>query len=1142
MSGLEEIRNRLESFKRRYYIRQIVLGLIGFLIINSVVFLGISSLEHQFWLGVTGRAILFFGFIILIVISGYRLFIQPIMMLAKLKKGLSDEEAATEVSNHFPEVEDKLLNTLQLGKHQQNELLLAAIDKKSNEFKRLAFIQAVDFKPVKKYGLILILVVIGFSLVSFINPSIITESPKRIANFKKEFIPEAPFQYILLNEDLMGFRDEDFTLKMEIEGNQIPQTVKLWVEGKTQSRSVDFYNNQISYTFPKLQKDKQFRLEAAGFQSQLYTIEVNDRPDLVSMLIRVTEPSYTGGKRRTIENTGDLTLPEGSSVLWEIKTLAADSARFTLNGEKIDVSRTNEAEFAIEERIMRDGGYKIDLFNRYSQNSSELGYSIDVIKDEFPEIAAQYFPDSITYQSITLAGSISDDYGFTALYINYRKNKQSEYTRIPLEINKKAGSQSYFAHWTLDTLNLKTGEFIELYMSVLDNDDVRGSKETKANTFILKAPAEEEISVLISDKQDGVEDRLDNTERKAEEIAERLEELDKRLKSEQKFDWQEKKLLNDVIEDREKLSEDIEKLRKQHEELIKANNQFQKQSSQLQEKNQRMQELLDELMDEETRELYEKLKELMRENAQSDQVSQQLEELKKNEQNLERDLERALELFKRLKMESALELNLQKLDTLSQQQENASENPEDIQSQEEINKDFEKFREKMDEVQELNQDLKRPEAMEDFELEERQIAKELREIMEQMQEEANSGESSGEKKSDDQENGDQESSDENQSGQQQGQEQQSQKQGQQSNQKSGSQKSKGTQQKQRNAAQKMKSLSQKLSKMQGGMQMEMMQASLDQLRDILDNLVKLSFNQEEIMLEMREVNQSDPRFLELSQNQLKLKDDAKVIQDSLLSLASKVVQISSYVTKEVGSINDNIDEAIDYLKDRNRGRALSSQQFAMTSINNLALLLDDTMQQMQMSMSEAMGNSSYGDKKQPKGMPDLQELQNQLGERINELRESGKSGRELSEELARMAAEQEMIRRRLEMLKEAQDGKPGGRLGGDEMKQAIDMMEQNEVDLVNKRLTRQLISRQKQIMTRMLEAEKAQRDQEMDEEREADRPSVISREIPPGFEKYLELKKKEIELLKTIPAELNPFYKKEVNDYFRRLSSEEEND
>ncbi|WP_420576614.1 DUF4175 family protein [Ekhidna sp.] len=1126
MSEINKIKQKLESFKRRYYTRQVVVGGLAFLIINGIFFLGISGLEHQFWLNVTGRAILFFSLLICIILSGYFLVVQPVLNLLRLKTGLSDEQAAFEITRHFPEIEDKLLNTLQLSQEVDNVLVSAAIDKKSAEFSRFAFIQAVDFSPVKKYGLILFVLLVGFTLVSFINPSVIIDSPKRIVNFKKEFQPNAPFSFLLKNNPLTAFRGEDFALSIQIEGDQIPEAATLIIDNKA-GRQLKVNDGQIQYVFPKIQSDKRIQLEAAGFRSPVYTISVNDRPDLVSMLIRVTEPNYTGGKRRTIENTGNLTLLEGSSVLWEIKTLATDRTDFIVNGEKVAVTRTSENDFSIERRIFKEGGYTIDLYNEFSQNISELGYSINVIKDEYPEIAAQFFPDSIMYRSLTMAGSISDDYGFTSLKINYQKGENGKVYSIPIEINKQTGSQSFYANWSLDSLNLDAGETLEVYLSVFDNDQLRGPKESRSRSFILKAPSEDEISALISEKQNNVENQLDDSEKKAEEIAERLEEIEERMKSEQKFDWQEKKLLDDVIKDREKLTEQIEKLKQQHEELLKSNQKFQKQSPQIQEKNQKMQELLNELMDEETRELYEKLKELMKENAQSDQVSEQVNELKKSEQNLERDLERALELFKRLKMESALEQNLQKLDTLSQQQEKAAEDPSDKQSQEEINEDFNDFREQMDKIQEMNQELKRPEAMEDFELEERQIAKELREIKEEMEKQSEDQSSQENNEDRSGENSDQQESEDQQSENQNSQKQNT---------------SKNIQQKQKNAAQKMKSLSQKLSNMQGGMQMEMMQANLDQLRDILDNLVKLSFNQEEIMTEMREVNQSDPRFLELSQNQLKLKDDAKVIQDSLLSLASKVVQISSYVTREVGAINENIDEAIDFLKDRNRNRALSSQQFAMTSINNLALLLDDTMQQMQMAMSEAMGNSSSGDKKQPQGMPDMQELQNQLGERINELKGSGKSGRELSEELARLAAEQEMIRRQMEMLKEAQEGKPGGGNGTDDMKRAIDMMEQNEVDLVNKRLTQQLINRQKQIMTRMLEAEKAQRDQEMDEEREAQQPSVISREIPPGFEKYLELKKKEIELLKSIPIELNPFYKKEVNDYFRRLSSEEEND
>lgn len=1116
MSGLNEIRAKLESFKKRYYTRQLFVGIFAFLIINAITFLSFSSLENQFWLGITGRAILFFTFLSILLVTSYYFLIKPILSLSSLNKGLSDEEAAHEIAHHFPEIDDKLLNTLQLGKLAKDDLLTAAIAKKTSELQPFSFNQAVDFKQVKKYGLMALLIAFAFTIVSFINPSIVTESPSRIVYFKKEYTPEAPFQFQLNTDELTAFRGEDFNFSVSVEGNQIPESAKIFIKGEKNPRKVSIADAQFNISFPKIQTNKEIQIEAAGFRSPTYQIEVKNRPDLVSLLIQIAEPRHTGGQRRTIENTGNFTIPEGSSVLWQIKTIATDSAKFTLNEEKKPIKRTDERNFLVEERIMKSGGYQIDLFNPYSKNKSEIRYSVNVIKDEYPEIAANYYPDSLTYEFITLAGSIADDYGFSSLQINYRKEGQEKYQKIPLEINKKAGNQSYFANWSLDTLNLKSGETLEVYMSVLDNDGIRGPKETKANTFILKAPSEKEVDALISEKKDDVEDQLGGTEQKAEEIAQRLEEIEQRLKSEQKFDWQEKKLLNDVIKDKQKLSNEIEKLKKQHEDLLKSTDRFQKQSSQLQEKNQKMQELLNELMDEETRKLYEKLKELMKQNAPTDQISQQLNELKKNERTLERDLERALELFKRLKMESALEQNLQKLDALGQEQEQVADNPSNQEAQEEINEKFDNFRKQMDEVQKLNQELKRPEAMEDFELEQRQIAKELKEIMEQMEQESSNGSN--------EENKEEESSNtpENQ---------------QQPNKKS----SKSTKQRQKDAAKKMKNLSGKLSKMQGGMQMEMMQANLDQLRDILDNLVKLSFNQEEILLEMRKVSQSDPRFLELSQNQLKLKDDAKVIQDSLLSLASKVVQISSYVTREVESINKNINEALDFLKDRNKNRALSGQQFAMTSINNLALLLDDTMQQMQMAMSEAQGKSN-GEKKQNQGLPDLQEMQNQLGQKMNELKGSGKSGRELSEELAKLAAEQEQIRRRMEMLKEAQDGKPGGGQGGDDLKRAIDMMEQNEIDLVNKRLTQQLINRQKQIKTRMLEAEKAQRNQEMEEEREAEKPAVISREIPPGFEKYLKLKKKEIELLKTIPMELNPFYKKEVNDYFRRLSRDQEND
>jgi hypothetical protein len=1136
MSGIQEIKIKLKAFKKRYYLRQLLVGCLIFLIAGLGIFLIINGLEYRLWMGSTARSIIFFSTILILLAIFVWLIITPLASLMKLRKGISDDDAAIEISKSFPDIQDKLINTLQLNRlsASDNDLLSAAIDEKAANFENISFIKAVDFTLGKRYGVILGIIVGCLTLVSFINPSFLKESTNRIINYDKEYIPNSPFSFIITNA-LQAFRGEDFVLNVEIEGTSVPEDISSITSEGAKYRLKKIGPSTFQHVFPKIQKSITFQLEGEGFYSKTYQIKINNRPDLIAMNIVIQSPGYTGGKKKIITNSGDITTLEGSSVYWEISTLSVDSIQFSINDKKVTNKRLSENVFGVDQRVFESSQYNIQLYNPYGKNSSELTYGISIIKDEKPEISVEYFPDSSFYQFITVAGNIIDDHGFTSLKLNYKK-EGGEVKAIPIELSSSLKKQSFYANWNIDSLQLRPGERLEFFVSVSDNDQVNGAKTTRSQTFIMQIPGEDEIIEIIDKKSDVVENQIDKSKKEVESINERLKDIEEKLKTKQNFDWQEKKQLKDVIDDREELEKQIKELQKQHEELQRSSDQFNKRSNQIKEQNEKLQNILNELLDEKTRELYEKLKELLKENnPSSDQVRQELQKIQKNEKNLEKELDRALELFKRLKMESALEQNLQQLDTLSQRQnELADENDElaDQNSIEERQKDiqneFEEFRKKMDEVEQMNQELRRPEALQDFELEERQIAKELREIQEQLEnqnsqiaKERDLKEESSDQQENDGKKSDEPNDDSNKEQQQQNQNSR-----------------KPTQKKQKSASQKMKQLSKKLSSMQSGMQMEMMQANLDQLRDILDNLVKLSFNQEELLTEMRVVSQSDPRFLELSQAQLKLKDDAKVIQDSLLSLAEKVAQISSYITREVGSINENIDGALNHLKDRNRGRALSSQQFTMTSINNLALLLDDTMQQMQMAMSEAMGNPQQGDQQQ-NGLPDLQQMQEQLGQQMNELKGSGKQGRELSEELARLAAEQALIRRQLEMIKQAEDGQPGsGNKNGENLQRAIDQMEQNEIDLVNKRLTQQLINRQKSIETRLLEAEKANREQEMEEEREAESPSVFTREIPPQFEEYLKMKQKEIELLKTIPAELNPFYKKEVNDYFRRISSE----
>jgi hypothetical protein len=316
------------------------------------------------------------------------------------------------------------------------------------------------------------------------------------------------------------------------------------------------------------------------------------------------------------------------------------------------------------------------------------------------------------------------------------------------------------------------------------------------------------------------------------------------------------------------------------------------------------------------------------------------------------------------------------------------------------------------------------------------------------------------------------------------------------------------------------------------MTMESMMEDIDDLRAIMQNLLTLSFDQEKLIEEFREVQQSDPRFVSLGQDQLKIRDDAKIVEDSLLSLAGRVFQIESFVTREVAEMNTHLDNGMDGIRERKKQEAMVSQQFAMTSMNNLALLLDDVLQQMQNAMAESMGKGKKG---KPNQMPSLSQQQEMLNQQIEELQKGNKQGRELSEELAKLAAEQERLRNAFEEMQKMIDQEKGGQKPGEGIPEK---MEETEMDLVNKRLTQETIDRQREILTRMLEAEDALRERDMDEERKAETAKEYDKLRPKAFEDYFKMKEQEIELLRTVPPKLFPYYKKEVSEYFKRLGEQ----
>ena len=102
------------------------------------------------------------------------------------------------------------------------------------------------------------------------------------------------------------------------------------------------------------------------------------------------------------------------------------------------------------------------------------------------------------------------------------------------------------------------------------------------------------------------------------------------------------------------------------------------------------------------------------------------------------------------------------------------------------------------------------------------------------------------------------------------------------------------------------------------------------------------------------------------------------------------------------------------------------------------------------------------------------------------------------------------------------------------LKKLQDLMEKNEEDLVNMRINQETLKRQEDIMTKLLESEKSEREREQDNKRESNEGENRSRQNE-IFMEYLLEKERQTELLETIPLNLKPFYRNKVNEYYNNL-------
>ncbi len=1106
---------KLDEFIRKYYKNRLIRGGIFFIALLTVFFLIITLTEFFGRFNTVVRTAIFYSFVGLNLVILWRLILVPLMKLLRFGKVITHEEAAEIIGTHFPEISDKLLNTLQLKALQQNndpevpvELINAGIDQKINKLRPIPFTLAVDIKQNAMYLRFALPPVIIIILILILSPRVITEPSERIVKYQTVYVPPAPFVISVMNDKLEAFQQEDFLLQVKAEGSELPADLFLEMNN-IQYRMEKKSPVMFQYNFRNIQETKHFFILNDLFKSGQFELRVFPKPIVLSFEVSLDYPSYTGKVDETIENTGDLIVPLGTAIKWKFFTRDTRKIYFHWGDQLKELDNEATNTFSLFERALKSTGYAVVSANEYLRNSDSLNYTVNVIPDNYPAITVEQVRDSILDKRLYFRGLIKDDYGFSRLTFNYQVDnegvagkEQSKEMVVELPVSKLNNQQQFFHFFDLDSIKIDPGSQIVYHFEIWDNDAINGAKVTRSQPMIFRAPTLEEIEKKTENDNEKILDDLESSIKDAKDLQKKADELSRKLIDKENIGWQEKQQIQDILDEQKKLQDKVEKIQKENKVKSIQEQQYKQIDEELARKQERLEQLFDEVMTDEMKKMFEELQKLL-DNVDKDKVNEMLDKMKSDNKDLEKQLDRNLELFKQLEFEKKLQEAIDKTKDLAKKQddlagksESKNAESEDLKKeQDKLNDEFKQLRDDLNALEKKNKELEKPNPLENTDPQEESIQQQ----MDDSKDKLDQGKPSKASPS------------------------------------------------QRDAAQGMKSLAQQMEQMQSSMYSEELGESIEDLRNILENLVQLSFDQEELIGRTVETSIVDPKYPKVIEAQNRIKDDLVMVEDSLWSLSKRQQMIEPFITREIQDINLHVDKALDNLTERKIGPAGEDQQYVMTSVNDLALLLSEALDQMNNSMQmQCSGQCSKGCPKPGKGsasMKSMREMQERLNQQIEQMKESGKTpskskdsrNSEQSEGFARMAAQQEAIRR---MMSQYQDQmKEQGQGNNKELKDVMDQMEITETELVNKIITQQTIDRLKDIEVRLLKSEKADLKREQEEERESREGKDMNNRNPDEFLQYNRLQDKEVELLRTVPPNLRPYYKEKVNQYFYHFES-----
>ncbi|MGM0547086.1 MAG: DUF4175 family protein [Bacteroidota bacterium] len=1088
--------NRYKVLSKKYYVA--LAGVLSAVLLSGL-FLA-SLLEHYLFLSPAAKFFILGGLLLAAgAITFYRYKTTSSLSFPAFYHLFSKQTGIPELADAFDLYYDDHAQKppLQQAAIQQNlsKLHPQTIRQKLQEFNKKHQIHRQYQVSLIATGIALFL----FGGFSSINISAV----ERLAQPWQEFTPPNPYSFTIEPGSLTLEQGDSFSPTIHFE-DDTPQNLTLLfktdIEEDYRERNPDsFSGNKASFSPVSVTTDGNYYFVMDGHKSEAFNIDVELRPRFEKLSLHVTQPEYTRLDTSTHQYPFSKIQPyQGATIDIRGKTNKAVTAlSYTSTARQdtviLDSDQQDLNQFQVQTKVSETD--TISFFMEDSAgltNKNNFRFVIDPRKDQRPVVNLVEPSESMKMKNaekLELIFEASDDFGLTDAALHYEH--QRAFTSSPEKGSKQLSQPSINEEqryrWNLPDLNPKPRDVITYWIEVYDNDQYNGAKIGRSQELTITFPSMTEYMDELDEQERDVGQSLDEVSESFERMQNEYNDFKNKLQQDSDTEWEQKQQLDEVEREREEVDKQVEELNKKFEAIKKEIEDSQSMSPETMESYDELQKLMKEINDPELQKALEELRNSLGQ-MDPDEMRQALENYEFNEEQYKQRIDRTLELFKSLKLNSDLEKNAQSLEELAEQEGEISESEQspddDLDQQKAIQNDLSELQKKLD-----NLDKNAPEkAKKNIQELKKQTGSELDDIQQQLQENIDR-----------------------------------------LNQQESQQKDPQTKEQQQQIQQQLQQTAEQMRNAQQQLNQQRKQVNMAALEYVLYSLLNLSTNQEKVTKETEDLPPRSNAFVEKAQTEKNISSQFSMLSDSLFQISSEIPSFSNEINKKKMQVEDQLSRAVEMLAERDRSNATYAQRQSLGGINELSSMIASLIDQL----NNQEGDGSGGNMSMQQFMEQLQQMsgeQQQLNQQIQDMIndiQGDRLSRDEMERLNQMSRQQNEIRKQMQELQ-----RRGGLESGDRVLSELERMSEEMEDAINDlrggQLDQQLQQRQENILSRMLNAEKAVQERGEEERREA--TTAEDREQAESPDMTIE------ELQKKIRKMINdPDYTKFSDDYQRLI-------